>query len=231
MRPGSRELIVFLAALGFTAGAGFCGYLWRGWGAAILFACMGAFAIGRMALWRVAASEKLALEGGDWPAAFWNLGSLFMDLLCSPLEPLLPSLLRGVLYSAMGARIGAGAMVCGKLVEPQLITVGRHAVIGEGALLMAHAIDRGTVRLGPIVIEQGATVGARAVVMPGCRLGTGATLAACAMLPRNTHIPAGEVWGGIPARPLAGTQAAMPVPAGTVHSRRAPAEPASAMRR
>ncbi|MCK6471542.1 MAG: hypothetical protein L6R28_07335 [Planctomycetes bacterium] len=213
MRPGSRELTVFLAALGFAAAAGLCGYLWRGWGGAILFVCMSAFAVGRVALWRVAASESLILGGGDWPAAFWNLGALLMDVICSPLEPLLSSPLRGILYSAMGARIGMGAMVCGKLVDPQLITVGRHAVIGEGALLMAHSIERGTVRLGPIVIEQGATVGARAVVMPGCRLGTGATLAACALLPRNTRIPAGETWGGIPARPLAGTQASMRPPA------------------
>lgn len=231
MRSGSRDLMVFLAAMGCTAGAGLCGYLWRGWGAAILSVCAGAFAVGRMALWRVTASKKSMLAGGDWPTAFWNIGSLLMDLLCSPWEPVLPSPLRGLLYSAMGARIGVGAMVCGKLVEPQLITVGRHAVIGEGALLMAHSIAHGTVCLGPIVIEQGATVGARAVVMPGCRLGTGATLAACALLPRDMHIPAGEIWGGIPARPLAGTQAGIPVPAGTVHSKRAPGEPASAMRR
>ena len=45
-----------------------------------------------------------------------------------------------------------------------------------------------------------ATVGANAVVMPGCHLGEGAILGACSLA---THpIPAGERWGGVPAQKL-----------------------------
>ena len=37
-------------------------------------------------------------------------------------------------------------------------------------------------------------------VQPGCTIGEGAVIANRAVLPKWTDIPAGEVWGGVPAK-------------------------------
>ena len=38
------------------------------------------------------------------------------------------------------------------------------------------------------------------VVQPGCTIGQDAIVASRAVVPKWTEIPAGEVWGGIPAK-------------------------------
>jgi UDP-2-acetamido-3-amino-2,3-dideoxy-glucuronate N-acetyltransferase len=50
----------------------------------------------------------------------------------------------------------------------------------------------------PPIIEEDANIGARAVILPGIRLGKGCTIGAGAVV---THdVPAGETWLGIPAK-------------------------------
>lgn len=52
------------------------------------------------------------------------------------------------------------------------------------------------------VVEQGASIGAGAVILPGRRIGSGALIGAGAVV---THdVPAGETWVGNPARPMRG---------------------------
>ncbi|MGQ9687145.1 MAG: acyltransferase, partial [Thiobacillaceae bacterium] len=45
----------------------------------------------------------------------------------------------------------------------------------------------------------GATVGGGAIVMHGVRIGAGAVILPGALVTADTEIPAGEVWGGMPA--------------------------------
>lgn len=50
------------------------------------------------------------------------------------------------------------------------------------------------------VVEQGASIGAGAIVLPGIRIGRGAMIGAGAVVTRD--VPAGETWIGNPARLL-----------------------------
>ena len=43
-------------------------------------------------------------------------------------------------------------------------------------------------------------VGLGAQINPGCEIGDGAVIASRAIVPKYTTVPAGEVWGGIPAK-------------------------------
>lgn len=54
---------------------------------------------------------------------------------------------------------------------------------------------------GPIVIEDHAWIGLRALVMPGVRIGEGAVVAAGAVV--TADVPPYTIVGGVPARPLA----------------------------
>lgn len=90
------------------------------------------------------------------------------------------------------------------------ITFGEDCAIAAGSYFMTwnHVIDDRTVELrqtgkesAPIHVEDGAWVGYDAIVLPGVTIGTGAVVAAGALV--DEDVPPWTVVGGVPAEPLA----------------------------
>lgn len=134
--------------------------------------------------------------------AVWKLYTVLYEFGCGALKPLTVIFLRPLVQILFGARIGRDIALGGKLVDPHLIEIGDEAIIGEGSVVTAHAINSGSIYLDQVVIETRATVGVGAVIYPAVRIGEGATVTANAVVRSGTTIPAGELWGGIPARKL-----------------------------
>ncbi len=76
-----------------------------------------------------------------------------------------------------------------------MVQIGHNVVIGRNCVLAAH-----TGVSGSVVIEDGCQLGGRAGVADHITIGAGARIAAAAGVMRN--VPAGEAWGGYPARPV-----------------------------
>ncbi len=51
-------------------------------------------------------------------------------------------------------------------------------------------------------IHDGALIGMGSTLLDGCEVGAGSIVAAGALVLQNTHIPPGEIWGGVPAKYL-----------------------------
>ena len=89
------------------------------------------------------------------------------------------------------------------------LTIGAGVLISEGAVIYTHDHGRNPhapPRPCPKTIEAGVWIGARAMILPGCRLiGTGAVIGAGAVVTRD--VPAGAVVAGNPARPVARLEA------------------------
>lgn len=131
----------------------------------------------------------------------WVLGSglsllvkvTFMDFLA--LSPLLTSYFR-----ALGARLGDEVMVNSKYVhDVSLLEVGDHTVIGGDAVISCHVAEKDHIVLKTVKIGRKCMIGQRAVIMPGVVIGDGATIGAQALVLKDTVVPAGETWVGIPA--------------------------------
>lgn len=115
------------------------------------------------------------------------------------LSYVIPVILRGLFYQMLGAKVGKGVLVAGKIVEPQMVSIGDYSILGDTSLLMAHAMSQDEVILKRIELGKYVTVGAHAILMPGVRIGDRSIVAVGSVVAMDTVIPSGEVWGGIPA--------------------------------
>ncbi len=108
---------------------------------------------------------------------------------------------RYLYFRGMGADIKPTLLLGQRVVipEPYFLRVGHHVLIGDEAVLSAHKVEHNVVTLEPIEIGDNVLIGARALIMPGVKIGSNATIAAGAVLPRGTVVPEGETWAGHPA--------------------------------
>lgn len=113
---------------------------------------------------------------------------------------------KNFLYRTCGAKIGKGVTFgLGALIDifyPELISVGDDTLIGFNTVLLGHELLQGEYRTGKVEIGKRVMVGANCTVLPGVRIGDGASIGAMSLV--NRDIPAGQKWGGIPVARLHG---------------------------
>ena len=164
----------------------------------LLFGLLCALLARLVRIWRPLVPGRHAMDRPVFTA--WKLYTVLYEFGCGALKPFTVMFFRPLLQVLFGARIGKEVALGGKLVDPHLITLGDGVIIGEGAVVTAHAITSGAIVLGRVEIGPGATVGVGAVVYPGVRLGAGSIVAANAVVAADTVVPPGEFWAGAPAR-------------------------------
>lgn len=110
---------------------------------------------------------------------------------------------------ASGARIVIGddvGMSGSSISAHRSVSIGNHVLIGSGVLITdsdAHPLDADKRRLGgngavaPVVIEDDAFIGARAIILKGVTVGRGAIVGAGSVVVRN--VPPYSVVAGNPA--------------------------------
>jgi len=101
----------------------------------------------------------------------------------------------------MGADIKSTLLLGQRVVipEPYFLRAGHHVLIGDEAILSAHKVEHNVVTLEPIEIGDNVLIGARAIILPGVKIGANATIGAGAVVARGAVIPPGETWAGNPA--------------------------------
>lgn len=107
---------------------------------------------------------------------------------------------RTFLRAKVHPHAAVGLEVTLDIFYPSLITIGADAVVGYNTTILCHEYAADFYRVGPVVIEERATIGANTTLLPGVVVGRGATVSAMSLV--NRDVPPGELWGGVPARPL-----------------------------
>ena len=106
-------------------------------------------------------------------------------------------------FRMMGARIGRNVLInTSNIFDFDLIDIGDDAFIGGDAVIIGHVGERGLLRIRPVRIGAGCTVGQSSVVFPGATMEEGSVLGALSLLPKGKTLPAGTVWGGNPLREI-----------------------------
>ena len=131
----------------------------------------------------------------------WAFLSLLHRLATPFLNQTVPSWEANTYFRAMGCTIGSGVQITSSSINDCfMVTIGDDTVIGGEAIINGHVVERGELVLAPVKIGKGCVVGARSTILPGCVMGDESVLAGHAVLTKWTEIPAGEVWGGVPAK-------------------------------
>lgn len=213
---GATEIVVFLCLLASILLLGIASTAWllaavplgdfRGvvlLAVALVLSYLWAFAMYRLCLRLWPLHEGSAAPGSRAEFAA-NLNILFYLLLFNSLirTHVIPLPLMRLVYLALGARLGSNTYSAGALLDPPLTTIGSNAIVGHDAVVFAHVIEGERLELKRVVIGDGVTIGAHAVIMAGVTIGDGAIISAGAVLTKDSVVGAGEVWGGIPARLL-----------------------------
>ena len=114
----------------------------------------------------------------------------------------LPPGVRRLLYRFLGTPMGKNTYPIGIVLDPPLVEFGDNVAIGFESVFSAHAFEGQRFVLGRIRVGNRATIGARAMIMPGVTIEEDAIVAAGAIVSKGTRVGRKEVWGGIPARKL-----------------------------
>jgi maltose O-acetyltransferase len=107
----------------------------------------------------------------------------------------------GVLQIARDCWINGGCHfdVSADITIEQGVSLGQEVLVVTDSHLHGDATRRaGGLAASPVVIEQGAWIGARAVLLPGITVGSGAIVAAGAVVAAD--VPPDTLVGGVPAR-------------------------------
>ncbi len=134
----------------------------------------------------------------------WKVQHVVGELGKVALSLFFPVFARPAFYALFGARVGKHVAVAGKILDPRLTVLADGCVLGEGCIVTSHTMVKGRFILREVLVGEGATVGVGCILMPGVKIGTGAVVLPGSVLKAETEVPAGEIWGGVPAARLKG---------------------------
>jgi len=104
-------------------------------------------------------------------------------------------------FKFMGAKIGKGVVVNSKnIMDLSLLEIGDSVVIGGNATVICHSFEKGGLILKKVKIGNHVIIGLNSVVLPGVEIGDNAVIAAGAIIPKDTHVPANTVFFGHPVQ-------------------------------
>lgn len=138
----------------------------------------------------------------SFETAKWYVSNAFLYLVrYTFLELVTPTPINILFYRMMGMKIGRGTQInTTHISDPAMIELGEKVTIGGSAVLVAHYGQAGYLVIAPLKIGDGATIGLRATVMGGVEIGAQAKILPNSVVLPKTKVPAGEIWGGVPAR-------------------------------
>ena len=145
--------------------------------------------------------DKIVDKLESWTTIRWAVCAHLHRSTHPVLVHTIPSPICNAYYRLAGAKIGKGVQINSiNLNDPSVITVGDKAVIGGRSVINGHLVEQGQIILARVHLKNGSLVGSGTTIQPGVTVGEGAVIATNALVGKWKNIPAGEVWGGLPAK-------------------------------
>lgn len=131
------------------------------------------------------------------------INSLYLMINFTFIDFILLTPFANLLQRMLGAKLGKNVQINSKFIfDATLIEIGDNTVIGGGAIIIGHVVERSILKLRRVKIGRNVTIGSHATIMPGCEIGDGALIGAGAVLLKNTKVEPRSLWYGVPATPI-----------------------------
>lgn len=141
----------------------------------------------------------LSFEAMKW--AF--ISSLYLMINYTFIDYVLLTPFANLLFRLLGVKLGKGVQFNSKYVyDATPLEIGDNTVVGGGAIIIGHIVERGKLKLKKVKIGKNVTVGSHCTIMPGCEIGDNAIIGASAVLLKDTKVEPRDVWFGIPAESI-----------------------------
>ena len=144
-------------------------------------------------------------RAGDYPLwgsyyFRWWFVRRFSDVIATPYISGTPMI--RTYYRLLGAKVGDKAHIgSGGIDAPDLVSIGEDAIVSDYSILATTSVERGLLRLGRADLGDRAFLGSMAVMGRNSRIEADGVLEDLSALSAGMTIPAGERWGGSPAKP------------------------------
>lgn len=152
---------------------------------------------------------RLRLKEGNYPMFSWGalkwafISSLYLMINFTFIDFILLTPFANLLLRLLGAKLGKNVQINSKFVfDATLLEIGDNTVIGGGAIIIGHIVERGILKLRKVKIGNNVTIGSHATIMPGCEVGDNAIIGASAVLLKNTKVEPRAVYFGVPAEQI-----------------------------
>jgi len=158
----------------------------------------------RLLGWRPEPHAEMPIAGMGWPLANWARYGIASHIVRVLAGGLLRNTPIWVWYMrANGARIGRRVWVNSlDVTDHCLLELGDDVVIGAGAHLSGHTVERGVVRTAPVRLGAGTGVGVNCHVEIDVETGPGCQIGSLAMVPKGSRLAGDSTWVGTPVHRL-----------------------------
>ena len=145
--------------------------------------------------------EKRVAPLESWMTIRWAICGQLHRATWPVLTHVVPSPIANFYYRLAGSKIGKRVQLnTVHLNDPGMVRIEDDVVIGGGAIINGHLVEKGQLILSPVLFKKNSLVGARATIQPGVIIGEGSVIATNGLVGKWKKIPDGEVWGGLPAK-------------------------------
>ena len=145
--------------------------------------------------------EKRVAPLESWMTVRWAICGQLHRATWPVLTHVVPSPIANFYYRLAGSKIGKRVQLnTVHLNDPGMVRIDDNVVIGGGAIINGHLVEKGQLILSPVHFKKGCLVGARATIQPGVVIGVDSVIATNALVGKWKAIPDGEVWAGLPAK-------------------------------
>lgn len=106
-------------------------------------------------------------------------------------------------YRGLGAKIGRRVNLQTTFVSDwDLLEIGDDTTFGGESAVIAHVLEANQIKLMPVRIGKGVTVGRSTVIFPGATIGDRVILGANSLVPKGKELPSNAIYAGAPVKLL-----------------------------
>ena len=100
---------------------------------------------------------------------------------------------------SIGKRVFLGSGFA-QVVDPDMLNFGDNSTVMT--LFQAHSFEDRVLKIAPVFIEQGSSVGEGTVMLYGARIGTGSIVGEQSVVMKNERLSAATIFAGAPTKPM-----------------------------